>query len=769
MLINMKKIAINTVLLGVLFGQGVLNTKGDNAEVKEDGSVMINILTNDNIVDKNNLSIEIVVEPSKGTVQVKGDKILYTPMPNVVGVDKFEYKVDIGTASGTAQVRVSINPVNDAPSGISISENLIEENSSAGLLIGKLEVKDPDSDETFKFGLAKENRGDFSLDGANLLSKRPFDFESEKSFEVTIQVTDSGDEKFIGSVNIVVGNQNEAPFHIGESEVSLMHSENAGRTVIRFQVSDPDKNQDNVKFKLGKGTDNDHFKITRSGDLTFLREPDFELPVDENKDNIYSVTYKAVDSKDDKLFVLGKATIEVKDAEETEVIALDKRKFVAWTVDHQPYHILMEDAISNYMSLKYTGTDESQAVEDGGGTSIKEMEQSDQVIIVQQKGSVKEIHEIWYGNGLDFTIIDREKVDWIFSQDIQSVLIEKDEYLTSDTEAVFHKSESDRLMASYGSEFSVWHANNFRMSLSSFSMRSNLLQYASNIRVGNQLIGLPGLLAGSSELGVATQRSEFGFRVPFAFDFGTSDYGDLTLASAEYLGLYARGNIENLFGTKSSVHGMVGFTFYPSSGNKLASIEQINQGKPDDKKYGNDELKKLKNINILDSYVLMATSVEVPIKLPSVGRVTATPGLHYIKIAHRLDDTNNSDENLYERTFYSQSLDTSWSQISLNDEGNSFSKLSSFYIRFDVIGNIGEKPRLIERISFLDFINLSRVPFYEVSFQYISSLNFLMSVNLNITDNFGFSLTNLAKNKDLKGDWIPDSKFWFGLNYRANF
>ena len=28
-----------------------------------------------------------------------------------------------------------------------------------------------------------------------------------------------------------------------------------------------------------------------------------------------------------------------------------------------------------------------------------------------------EIYEIWYGNGLDYTVIDREKVDWVFSQD----------------------------------------------------------------------------------------------------------------------------------------------------------------------------------------------------------------------------------------------------------------------------------------------------------------------------------------------------------------
>ena len=102
------------------------------------------------------------------------------------------------------------------------------------------------------------------------------------------------------------------------------------------------------------------------------------------------------------------------------------------------------------------------------------------------------------------------------------------------------------------------------MSLSSFSMRSNMLQYASNMRIGNTLIGLPGELGGGAELGVATQRSEFGFRLPISFDFATTKT-DIDLPKSEYLGLYARGNIENLFSTSTDFHGLIGFSFYPSS------------------------------------------------------------------------------------------------------------------------------------------------------------------------------------------------------------
>ena len=758
------------ISLSEVYSQAGLKIKADNVQVQEDESVKINVLKNDSIEDKSNVAIEVISEPQKGSVQIEDNKILYTPNADVSGVDKFDYKVDNGLETGTAQVRVNINPVNDPPTGLSLSESSIKENAAAGTLIGKLKVEDADPDDKFKFGIAKDNRADFSLDGSNLLTKRPFDYEEEKSFTVAVQVTDSGGEKIVDDVTVTVENENEKPVLVSPKEATFNHPENAGKIVARINVEDPDENQSSVKFKLTKSEDKDHFKITRAGDLAFLREPDYENAVDANKDNVYTITYKAIDSKDDKLHVSGKVHVRVKDSEETEVIALDKRKFVAWTVDHQPYHILMEDAIQNYMSLKYTNGGDGDAIEDGGDTSIREMAPTDQIIIVQQKGNSEEIYEIWYGNGLDFSVIDREKVDWVFSQDIQKVLIAKEEYLTSDSETVFHENESERLMAGYGSTFAVWHANNFKMSLSSFSMRSNLIQYSSNMRVGNSLIGLPGLLAGSSELGVATQRSEFGVRVPFAFDFGTGSYDDVDVVSSDYLGLFARGNIDNLFGTRTSLHGLIGFSFYPpSSGEMLYSLDSLSSFAD-----AQEILDKTENINILDSYALAATTVEVPVKLPSVGRITAAPGFHYLKIAHRLKDTRqeaiDNNQELYDRTFFNQILSgDGWSEEQLNDEGDPFTRLSSFYIRFDVIGVIGEKPKFIERLSFMDFIQVSKVPFYEYSLQFISGLNTMHRFSLNVTDDIGLSISTLSKNSDLKGNWMPDSKFWFGLNYRANF
>ena len=739
-----------------LNAQDSIALKNDNAQVTEDGSISISVLKNDDIKDKNNLILEIVEAPKFGTAEINGRSIVYTPNPNANGIEVFRYKADIGTASGTAQVRINVNAVNDAPEAIMLEKNTVLENKPDGTVVGTLATTDPDEGDTFSYELARDgSRDNFKINGSNLVTKQSFNFEETATYTVTIQATDSGKESFVGTVSVKVENENEPPILKGNKNLKLFHAENAGKIVARLEASDPDADQPGIKYRLSASPDKGVFKITRSGDLSFLREPDFENPIDENKDNVYEVAFKAVDSKDSKLFVEGTASITLTDELETEVKTLDKRKFIAWTVDHQPYHILMEDAILDYIDLKNLNVESNEDGVDGGSSDIiRELHPTDQIILVQKKDNSNEIHEIWFGNGLDYTIIDREKVDWVFSQDIQTVLMTRDQYLTNDSETVFHESESERLIAGYGSQFSVWHSSNFKLSLSSLSMRSNLLQYAGNMRAGNELIGLPGKLGGSSELGVATQRSEFGFRMPFSLPdaaIGDKDeYNKISPLSDEYGGLYARGNIENLFSTKADFHGLIGFTFYPSSsGKKLLSPADL-------------ESDSTTNLNILDSYALMATTVQVPIKASFIGRLSAAPGFHYMKVAHRLKAITGQE--LYERAYFDDNEGTE-----LNDDKNSFTRLSSFYIRFDLLGQIGQKPNFIEKLSFLDFIQISKVPFYEFSFQYITGLNMIYTLNLNLSDDFGVSITGLKKNADLKGHWMPDSKFWVGLKYRAYF
>jgi hypothetical protein len=74
----------------------------------------------------------LINKPTNGTVQLKREtgEITYTPKPNFNGIDRFSYQVFDGDTYGTtAEVNVTVLPVNDAPfvainSGINLSPEL---------------------------------------------------------------------------------------------------------------------------------------------------------------------------------------------------------------------------------------------------------------------------------------------------------------------------------------------------------------------------------------------------------------------------------------------------------------------------------------------------------------------------------------------------------------------------------------------------------------------------------------------------------------------
>ena len=80
-----------------------------------------------------------------------------------------------------------------------------------------------------------------------------------------------------------------------------------------------------------------------------------------------------------------------------------------------------------------------------------------------------------------------------------------------------------------------------------------------------------------------------------------------------------------------------------------------------------------------------------------------------------------------------------------------------------------QKPDFIERNSFFNFVRISKVPFFEYSFQWISSLNTLSIITINVNDNVSFSVTNYSTASSLKADWLPKKNTWFGFRYTGEF
>ena len=118
MILNVKTLLTILIMNVTLNAQGGWKLTNDNVQVSEDESVVIDVLKNDDIKDKSNLFLEIVGSPELGTAEISGNQVVYTPFPNANGIDVFKYKADIGTDNGTAQIRVNINQVNDAPDAV---------------------------------------------------------------------------------------------------------------------------------------------------------------------------------------------------------------------------------------------------------------------------------------------------------------------------------------------------------------------------------------------------------------------------------------------------------------------------------------------------------------------------------------------------------------------------------------------------------------------------------------------------------------------------
>uniref|UniRef100_UPI003F833B23 tandem-95 repeat protein n=1 Tax=Vibrio campbellii TaxID=680 RepID=UPI003F833B23 len=98
----------------------------DNAVTDEDTPVTIDVLPNDTDVDGDTLSIVNASVPAdQGAVEIVDGKLVFTPAENFNGEATISYTVSDGELEDEAQVSVTVNPINDAPT----VENTIAEQS----------------------------------------------------------------------------------------------------------------------------------------------------------------------------------------------------------------------------------------------------------------------------------------------------------------------------------------------------------------------------------------------------------------------------------------------------------------------------------------------------------------------------------------------------------------------------------------------------------------------------------------------------------------
>ena len=166
-----------------------VNAVSESATTNEDTAVTVNVLLNDSYNPAEPLSLT-VSNGTNGTTAIaesSPEQIVYTPNLNYNGNDVFTYTITQGGLTSSANVSVTIEPVNDAPSIDATSILEAEENQSS---VATIAVSDVDNDQ-LELSMSGVDADSLNLSNDNVLTfKEDPDYETKSSYEITLSLTD---------------------------------------------------------------------------------------------------------------------------------------------------------------------------------------------------------------------------------------------------------------------------------------------------------------------------------------------------------------------------------------------------------------------------------------------------------------------------------------------------------------------------------------------------------------------------------------------------
>ncbi len=122
---------------------------------------------------------------------------------------------DDGGLSYDSAFVIKVNNVNDAPTAINLSTNVVAENSATDLPIGEFSTRDDDADDihtyTLVTGEGSENNASFEIRGNLLYATQSFDFESKSLYTIRVASKDQEGASIEAVFTISVTNVQESP------------------------------------------------------------------------------------------------------------------------------------------------------------------------------------------------------------------------------------------------------------------------------------------------------------------------------------------------------------------------------------------------------------------------------------------------------------------------------------------------------------------------------------------------------------------------------
>ena len=236
----------------------------DSASASEDTAVEINVLLNDSYLTSSPISVT-AGNGTNGTTSVTSNIVTYDPDTDYNGADTFSYTITQGDKTSSADVTVTIEAVNDAPT-INIASTIqVAENQTS---VTTVSVSDVDEDE-LALSLGGTDANSFNLSDENVLTfKDAPDYETKDSYSITLTLTD-GTETVTKDVTITITNVNDvAPVFTSDATFSVAENQTAIGTVAAT-----DAEGDGMAYSI---SGSEIVVNASSGFLTFVSAPDYE-------------------------------------------------------------------------------------------------------------------------------------------------------------------------------------------------------------------------------------------------------------------------------------------------------------------------------------------------------------------------------------------------------------------------------------------------------------------------------------------------------------
>ncbi|WP_103025323.1 tandem-95 repeat protein [Vibrio campbellii] len=189
----------------------------DSAVTDEDTPVTINVLPNDTDIDGDTLSIvNASVPDDQGTVEIVDGKLVFTPAENFNGEANINYTVSDGELEDSAEVTVTVNPINDAP--VANDDNVVTDEDTPVAIDVLPNDTDVDGDTlTIVNASVPADQGTVEIVDGKLVFTPADNFNGEATISYTVS---DGELEDSAEVSVTVNPINDAPVANDDSAVT---------------------------------------------------------------------------------------------------------------------------------------------------------------------------------------------------------------------------------------------------------------------------------------------------------------------------------------------------------------------------------------------------------------------------------------------------------------------------------------------------------------------------------------------------------------------